>query len=484
LGLSLPAHTPRLNHIWKPISQPSAIGKHASRKSYRESRNLHPSARVLKTRAPPPFSEQPSFSISNTKRVLQRSRQRTATPSPPRNPSRPRHHHRSRQPHPRRAHTQCRHHHHHQHLHRRPVTATMPVTTQPNRASCGGARGAKAPCNQSRKPREWQKGDIAFLKTKEMLSAAEVAALLKPNDGYVFSHSVSLTHTTPLSLSHSLTHSPSHPHPYSLSPCLTLGHPLTCRRERYGYMNERALGHPVIILDRISPESDHVLITSVSAYSVERNGGLPPWEQFCHRKKNPESFRSFNGCERYNTSVPPLYLVDGQMPKPEASWVYCESLYVVPLSVIGVFTKSKTQLRMRPDSLEELMTFMSQRMATKNKLEAAQKRLRLKEPRATSGASTGPGISDPAQKQNWRVADSAGSPSNPPSPSPRVLPPKRDSTSTAPAAATTTTAAVLPSGCAISAAAPAKKSWASIAQAKPAPVNGAQKRTTATAGTW
>ncbi|KAK4448496.1 hypothetical protein QBC34DRAFT_465975, partial [Podospora aff. communis PSN243] len=286
----------------------------------------------------------------------------------------------------------------------------MPVTTQSSRANCGGARGAPAPSNQNKTAagkKEWQKGDIAFLKTKDRLSVAQADALLKPAKG-----------------------------------------------EKYGYMNERALGHPVIILDRISPQSDHVMITSVSAYSVEMNGGLPPWKQRCHRTKNPQSFRSFDGCERYNKNVPPLYLVDGQqMPKPAASWVYCDNMYVVPLTVLGVFTKSKwkADLRMQPDSLKELMSFMSRRPATSAKLAAAQRRLHMKEPQPVS----------------------AGSPSNSSSPSPRVLPPNQGSTNTASVAATTTTAAAKtittaaattpPGRSATPAAAPVKRSWASIA---------------------
>ncbi|KAK0620205.1 hypothetical protein B0T14DRAFT_225737 [Immersiella caudata] len=280
---------------------------------------------------------------------------------------------------------------------------------------------------------------------------------------------------------------------------------LTFCREKLGYMNERALGHPCIILDRLSPKSNHVLITSVSAYSVEQNGGQPPWEQYHHRYKNPASFRSFSGCQRYNTNVPPLRLVDGQaMPKPKASWVYTENLYVVPLSVIGVFTKSKTQLRMCQDSLDELMSFMANRHPNSNKLEAAMRRLRLAEPAVSTAGS---GDSAPAQQStgyrvteskwnpsstgscqgknltsgSWRPANPAGAaPVASPSPPPTILPSKADSARPVPAAATTiTTAASTPDRATTPAPVTANRSWASIAKAKAAPVSRAQNWTTA-----
>ncbi|KAK3378722.1 hypothetical protein B0T24DRAFT_568271 [Lasiosphaeria ovina] len=132
-----------------------------------------------------------------------------------------------------------------------------------------------------------------------------------------------------------------------------------------GYMAEKATGHPVIILKRISGQSTHVLVTPVSAYSSgDFNNFLPPWRQIYHSRKNPRDFRSFDGCERSNRDYPPLFLEGGMaMPKPQASWVNIQSVWSVPLTVIGRFHKSRDHLRVRHDSLDSLRAHMAQRCA-------------------------------------------------------------------------------------------------------------------------
>ncbi|KAJ4289477.1 hypothetical protein N0V88_006959 [Collariella sp. IMI 366227] len=105
----------------------------------------------------------------------------------------------------------------------------------------------------------------------------------------------------------------------------------------------------------------HVLITPVSAYRHTQTG-LPPWQQHCHWGKNPLHFRAFAGTARFDASRPPLHLVPGQRwPKPNASWVYIDQLFVVPLAVLGTFSKGGVRdLRMAPNNtLPESAHFLS-----------------------------------------------------------------------------------------------------------------------------
>jgi hypothetical protein len=71
------------------------------------------------------------------------------------------------------------------------------------------------------------------------------------------------------------------------------------------------------------------------------------------------------------------------VPKPKTSWVYAQSLFVVPLTVIGCFTKSKDDLEMDPDSLAELLAFM-EREIRGSQFRDALKRLHDKEPVTSS----------------------------------------------------------------------------------------------------
>lgn len=55
-----------------------------------------------------------------------------------------------------------------------------------------------------------------------------------------------------------------------------------------GYLHAMATGHPVIIVKKFSESSTHVAITPVSAFSSGPwNKDLAPWNQKCHRAKNP-----------------------------------------------------------------------------------------------------------------------------------------------------------------------------------------------------
>ncbi|AEO60866.1 hypothetical protein MYCTH_90096 [Thermothelomyces thermophilus ATCC 42464] len=131
-----------------------------------------------------------------------------------------------------------------------------------------------------------------------------------------------------------------------------------------GHLPHGALGHPVIILQRPSMQSTHVLITTVSSYCAEENNGSPPWKQPRHRSKCPEDFRSFLGSERVSNTYQPLRLHPGkQFPKPSASWVYIQSAFVVPVCVLGRFFRPPMprgmMLTMLPESLEDLRCHMA-----------------------------------------------------------------------------------------------------------------------------
>ncbi|KAL2153647.1 hypothetical protein VTH82DRAFT_4802 [Thermothelomyces myriococcoides] len=136
-----------------------------------------------------------------------------------------------------------------------------------------------------------------------------------------------------------------------------------------GHLPQGALGHPVIILQRPSLESTHVLITTVSSYCAEETQGTPPWKQARHRSKCPEDFRSFLGSERVSNKYPPLRLHPGkQFPKPHASWVYIQSAFVVPVCVLGRFSRPPMPrgmiLTMLPESLEDLRCHMAAKCKT------------------------------------------------------------------------------------------------------------------------
>ncbi|KAK5661202.1 hypothetical protein OQA88_11093 [Cercophora sp. LCS_1] len=164
---------------------------------------------------------------------------------------------------------------------------------------------------------QWRAGDIAFLKPEVEFTDAEYQDLRKPSAW--------------------------HPE---------------------GYLHGRATGHPVIIVSRISANSTHVTVTTVSAYSSgPANDFLPPWKQNVHRHKNRLDFRSFRGSEVVpGTKYPALTLRGGKaMPKPQASWVYIQSYWVVPLTVLKEFNKPTELLQVDTTSLASLRTHMAAR---------------------------------------------------------------------------------------------------------------------------
>ncbi|KAK6853809.1 hypothetical protein PG995_010621 [Apiospora arundinis] len=119
-------------------------------------------------------------------------------------------------------------------------------------------------------------------------------------------------------------------------------------------IDRKATNHPCVIIQRF-PDSDHCLITPVSAFNASKETGfLPPWKQPWHSKKKADDFRSFRGsesssssssgsCSDITTSLPfqqLLELRNGRtMPKPRASWIYIQHIFVVPVHLLIHFKK-------------------------------------------------------------------------------------------------------------------------------------------------
>ncbi|KAJ9142503.1 hypothetical protein NKR23_g7230 [Pleurostoma richardsiae] len=128
-----------------------------------------------------------------------------------------------------------------------------------------------------------------------------------------------------------------------------------------GYLHYGATGHPCIILRHLS--GTHVLVTPVSAYSSgEFNGNLAPWKQEVHRLKSPDHFRAIQGSELPPNKRQALQLEMGMaMPKPRASWVNVQSVWMVPLTTISTFDKAQGVLRLTSESLSDLCSHVRAR---------------------------------------------------------------------------------------------------------------------------
>ncbi|KAI1801285.1 hypothetical protein F4811DRAFT_555991 [Daldinia bambusicola] len=126
-----------------------------------------------------------------------------------------------------------------------------------------------------------------------------------------------------------------------------------------GYLDVKATGHPVIVLEK-SEDSSHYLVTTISAYSSGSfNNYLPPWEQVAHRSKYRAAFRAFRGSVRPNTDRKYLELEgNASLPKPKTSWVYARSAFVVPSSTLKKFEKVDGTARLTEDSLMDLLSHL------------------------------------------------------------------------------------------------------------------------------
>lgn len=149
-----------------------------------------------------------------------------------------------------------------------------------------------------------------------------------------------------------------------------------------GHLHKDATVHPVILL---AVQNNKAIITPVSAFRTEEQNFRPPWAQKWHRSKRRAAFRAFEGTQRPNANQAALRLAESsmKMPKPQASWVYLQNFYCVPLSVLGWFNKSPTLLRVHPDSLKELELAIR----TDFPLEYQDAGVRLKGPAFTSSGT-------------------------------------------------------------------------------------------------
>ncbi|KAF2967951.1 hypothetical protein GQX73_g5601 [Xylaria multiplex] len=156
-----------------------------------------------------------------------------------------------------------------------------------------------------------------------------------------------------------------------------------------GRVHSSATGHPVIILDR-SKDGQYYIVTTVSAYgSGEHNKYLPPWGQSSHKRKDINGFRAFEGSARPNDEYQHLRLANGKLwPKFRTSWVYIHSLLLVPASTLIEYDKPRCQLRMAPESLQDLLSHVQ------------AKERRFREQKAKMDAETVPVAK--SSQINWR----------------------------------------------------------------------------------
>ncbi|KAK8010098.1 hypothetical protein PG990_009063 [Apiospora arundinis] len=114
-------------------------------------------------------------------------------------------------------------------------------------------------------------------------------------------------------------------------------------------VDRKATNHPCVILERF-PDSDHCLITPVSAFNAtEETGFLPPWKQPWHGKRKPKTF----GLSAAQRAL--LELRNGRtMPKPRASWIYIQHIYVVPVHLLILFKKPGQGLKSEPREPRQL----------------------------------------------------------------------------------------------------------------------------------
>ncbi|RYO91852.1 hypothetical protein DL766_006609 [Monosporascus sp. MC13-8B] len=171
-------------------------------------------------------------------------------------------------------------------------------------------------------------------------------------------------------------------------------------------VEEGATGHPVIVLKRRSPAATHVIVTPVTAFcSGPENHFLPPWKQPWHARKARDDFRAFLGCARPTDKRAHLLLEAGSMPKPKTSWVYVQSVYLVPVWTLRFFTKVDVVLRMKQESFADLRSHIYERSPTKigRLLNDPRLRLEFKRPAAAAAVNAAQPVS--ARRQTWGFLD-------------------------------------------------------------------------------
>ncbi|KAK3304860.1 uncharacterized protein B0T15DRAFT_369610, partial [Chaetomium strumarium] len=128
-----------------------------------------------------------------------------------------------------------------------------------------------------------------------------------------------------------------------------------------------AMGHPVIVLRRLSERPTHVLITCVSTHGAGPHDDFrAPWERPERMRalgaKVPEDFRAFHGSERPSQVSEYLHLEGyNAWPKSQTSWVNTQQVDLVPVAILGWFTKPRRPqpLRVTRASLEDLRDHMA-----------------------------------------------------------------------------------------------------------------------------
>ncbi|KAK3364715.1 hypothetical protein B0T25DRAFT_421257, partial [Lasiosphaeria hispida] len=164
----------------------------------------------------------------------------------------------------------------------------------------------------------WKTGDIASLKPTKLFSKAQYSNLLAPPPG-----------------------------------------------STRGYLPMQVCGHPIIILKRLSQRSTHALITPVSAHgsACARLGAFTlnlPWDRQRNKHKNREHYRAFDGTPRPSNRRELLHLDgEGSLPMPATSWVYIQSVWVIPVAVLRPLDPRR-RLHVRADSLIDLRAHMSE----------------------------------------------------------------------------------------------------------------------------
>ncbi|KAK7750761.1 hypothetical protein SLS62_007313 [Diatrype stigma] len=210
-----------------------------------------------------------------------------------------------------------------------------------------------------------------------------------------------------------------------------------------GQVHKGATNHPVIILKRHSPSATHVLVTSVSAYgSGPDNDFLPPWKQPRHRHKAADDFRAFLGSASPTRERPHFLLEAGSMPKPQASWVYVQRVYLVPVSTLKFFNKANRILCMEQDSLADLRQHILKRNRRVSHL-LADPRLRLQSGHPTDSGCCS--VVSPRQ-QTWGFVSRNSNPRLAPSTTTSETESSSSSTQTVSSASAASSATSPPSG--------------------------------------
>lgn len=207
----------------------------------------------------------------------------------------------------------------------KPRVPTGRASTNPGRslnAHRGKAWAAPAllPGQQYRVDRDWQVGEVAFLKSRASMSPGEAAALVDS-----------------------------------------------------GYLPVGATNHPVLILHRGGSVNTHALVTTISAYGSGPSDDpsrdwVAPWERPLYGDWDRQDWVSVKGSEVCKVPGrcfdPILHLSDSrrQMNKVRGSWLNVQCAWVVPVSVLHGFGDYKLPaLKIEAADMANLASLMKAR---------------------------------------------------------------------------------------------------------------------------